>query len=243
MEIKKKVVHVGPKFLSFINVQLNTLRGYDLMALELLQNADDAKAKKITFNICDDALYVKLANNMDHLAAHDAASKISTKPELLKHMGFRDLESLLQFVDDSSYEEFSTLRDEVKFFLDRRDKYFQKEMDEFEVASIMVGRYSEFTTFIPVYYVDGKNIGTTNINTLSFDIRPENQKPYNAYALVILMVMAGGSDSVQISQWNLYTQDANSSTSNEAMIDSKLGYTTLNNCQSYALDNNYQYYV
>ena len=59
MEIKKKVVHVGPKFLSFINVQLNTLRGYDLMALELLQNADDAKAKTITFNICDDALYVE----------------------------------------------------------------------------------------------------------------------------------------------------------------------------------------
>jgi hypothetical protein len=27
------------------------------------------------------------------------------------------------------------LRDEVKFFLDRRDKYFQKEMDEFERAS------------------------------------------------------------------------------------------------------------
>ena len=93
------------------------------------------------------------------------------------------------------------------------------------------------------YYVDGQNIGTTNINTLSFDIKPENQKPYNAYALVIVMVMAGGSDSVQISQWNLYIQDANSSTSNEAMIDSKLGYTTLSNCQSYALDNNYQYYA
>jgi hypothetical protein len=60
---------------------------------------------------------------------------VKDKPELLKHMGFRDLESFLQFVDDSSYEEFSTLRDEVKFFLDRRDKYFQKEMDEFERAS------------------------------------------------------------------------------------------------------------
>ena len=35
---------------------------------------------------CDDALYVKLANNMDHLAAHDAALKICTKPELLKQI-------------------------------------------------------------------------------------------------------------------------------------------------------------
>jgi hypothetical protein len=60
---------------------------------------------------------------------------VKDKPELLKHMGFRDLESFLQFVDESSYEEFSTLRDEVKFFLDRRDKYFHKEMDEFERAS------------------------------------------------------------------------------------------------------------
>jgi len=60
---------------------------------------------------------------------------VKDKPELLKHMGFRDLESFLQFVDESSYEEFSTLRDEVKFFLDRRNKYFHKEMDEFERAS------------------------------------------------------------------------------------------------------------
>jgi hypothetical protein len=60
---------------------------------------------------------------------------VKDKPELLKHMGFRDLESFLQFVDESNYEEFSTLRDEVKFFLDRRDKYFHKEMDEFERAS------------------------------------------------------------------------------------------------------------
>jgi hypothetical protein len=60
---------------------------------------------------------------------------VKDKPELLKHMGFRDLESFLQFVEESSYEEFSTLRDEVKFFLNRRDKYFQKEMDEFERAS------------------------------------------------------------------------------------------------------------
>ena len=53
-----KRVHVGPKFLNFINIQLNTLRGYDLLALELLQNADDARASEIIFNICDDALIV-----------------------------------------------------------------------------------------------------------------------------------------------------------------------------------------
>ena len=93
------------------------------------------------------------------------------------------------------------------------------------------------------YYVDGQSIGTTNINTLSFDIKPEKQKPYSAYAMVIIVVMAGGSDSVQIAEWNLYTQPTTSSVSSDAMIDSKLGYTTLSNCQSYALDNNYEYYA
>ena len=29
-----------------------------------------------------------------------------------------------------------------------------QERDEFEVATVIVGRWSEFTTFIPVYYVD-----------------------------------------------------------------------------------------
>ena len=60
---------------------------------------------------------------------------VTNKLELLKHMGFKDLESFLQFVDDSTYEEFSELRDEVRFFLNRRNKYFQKEMDEFQRAS------------------------------------------------------------------------------------------------------------
>lgn len=35
---------------------------------------------------CDDSLYVKLANNKDHLTAHDAALKISNKPELLNQV-------------------------------------------------------------------------------------------------------------------------------------------------------------
>jgi hypothetical protein len=69
---------------------------------------------------------------------------VKDKPELLKHMGFRDMESFIQFVDDSSYEEFSTLRNEVKFFLDRRNKYFEKEMDEFERASQDLSRDEGF---------------------------------------------------------------------------------------------------
>jgi hypothetical protein len=44
--------------------------------------------------------------------------------------------------------------------IDGEDKVFKitKEQDEYEVATRIVDRYSEFTCFIPVYYVDGKNM-------------------------------------------------------------------------------------
>ena len=44
--------------------------------------------------------------------------------------------------------------------IDGEDKTFKitQERDEYEVADIIVNRYNEFTTFIPVYYVDGKNM-------------------------------------------------------------------------------------
>ena len=44
--------------------------------------------------------------------------------------------------------------------IDGEDKVFKitKEQDEYEVARIIVNRFIEFTTFIPVYYVDRKNM-------------------------------------------------------------------------------------
>lgn len=44
--------------------------------------------------------------------------------------------------------------------IDGEDKVFKitQERDEYEVANIIVDRYNDFTTFIPVYYVDGKNM-------------------------------------------------------------------------------------
>ena len=59
-------------------------------------------------------------------------AKVQEKPELLKHMNFRNIEDLLDYIDNANYEEFSQLRDEVNHFISRRKKYFQSEMDEFE---------------------------------------------------------------------------------------------------------------
>ena len=44
--------------------------------------------------------------------------------------------------------------------IDGEDKVFKitKEQDEYAVADIIVNRYTEFTTFIPVYYVNGRDM-------------------------------------------------------------------------------------
>lgn len=48
----------GQDLIGGLSAHLKSLQGYDVMALELLQNADDAKATKIVFDICDDGLRV-----------------------------------------------------------------------------------------------------------------------------------------------------------------------------------------
>ena len=62
-------------------------------------------------------------------------AQVQEKPELLKHMNFRNMDDLLDYIDNANYEEFSQLRDEVNHFINRRKKYFQTEMDEFERAA------------------------------------------------------------------------------------------------------------
>lgn len=62
-------------------------------------------------------------------------AQVQEKPELLKHIQFRNMDDLLDYIDQATYEEFSQLRDEVNHFIDRRKKYFQNEMDEFERAA------------------------------------------------------------------------------------------------------------
>lgn len=61
---------------------------------------------------CDDSLYVKLANNMDHLAAHDAALKISNKPELLKQVKLHWHASVRSILKQD--EEYESLKNRLK---------------------------------------------------------------------------------------------------------------------------------
>ena len=88
---------------------------------------------------------------------------------------------------------------------------------------------------------------TTNYNISKLTFKIANPQPYSAYAIIIVTV---GDNSapvdqktcVQISSWNLYTNNNTNSAETNGMIDSGLGATTIENCQNYALDNGYQYY-
>lgn len=78
--------------------------------------------------------------------------------------------------------------------------------------------------------------------------RISNPNNYNSYAIIV--TVAGNSSaakgtrgSVQISTWNLYSNSVDSG-KQSAMIFNKneIGYTSFNNCASYALDNGYKYF-
>ena len=61
--------------------------------------------------------------------------QVKNIPELLKHMHFKSINELEQYIEEANYEDFIELRDEVNKFIQRRKKYFQSEMDEFERAA------------------------------------------------------------------------------------------------------------
>lgn len=57
-----------------IRAHLQGLQGYDTMALELIQNADDAKAKQIIFDVLDDGLFIWNSGNFSY------CGDLKTKP-------------------------------------------------------------------------------------------------------------------------------------------------------------------
>jgi len=78
---------------------------------------------------------------------------------LLREIKDTDLDRILTKIKNKQFRFFAAGDNGRVYEIDGEDKLFKitKEMDEFEVASIIVGRYAEFTTFIPVYYVTDAN--------------------------------------------------------------------------------------
>jgi hypothetical protein len=73
----------------------------------------------------------------------DIIKIIKDKPEILKHLGFRDLGSVKHYIKGVNQEDLNELRNDIQDFLDERKKYFEKEMDEFERAAQDLSRNEE----------------------------------------------------------------------------------------------------
>jgi len=80
--------------------------------------------------------------------------------QLLREMSEQDLNRCLDKIRNNQFRLIGAGDNGRVYEIDGEDKTFKitKEQDEYEVADIIVNRYNEFTTFIPVYYVDGKNM-------------------------------------------------------------------------------------
>jgi len=75
---------------------------------------------------------------------------------LLRELAEPEIDQLLRKIINKQFRFFASGDNGRIYEIDGEDKLFKitREIDEFEVASIIVGRYTEFTTFIPVYYVN-----------------------------------------------------------------------------------------
>ena len=67
-----------------------------------------------------------------------------------------DIRRLLSKINNNEYRFFDQGDNGRVYEIDGEDKLFKitNESDEFDVATVIVGRGSEFSTFIPIYYVD-----------------------------------------------------------------------------------------
>jgi len=79
---------------------------------------------------------------------------------LLKELSESDIQRCLDKIQNKQFRLIGAGDNGRVYEIDGEDKTFKitQEQDEYKVAAIIVNRYTEFTTFIPVYYVDGKNM-------------------------------------------------------------------------------------
>jgi len=95
---------------------------------------------------------------------------------LLREMNDDELQRLLGKIKNKQFKFLGQGDNGRVYEIDGEDKVFKitKERDEYQVADRIVNRYSEFTTFIPIYYVNGTDMYImANADTLPQTIRRE----------------------------------------------------------------------
>lgn len=80
--------------------------------------------------------------------------------QILREMSSPDIRQCLDKIQRKQFRLIGAGDNGRVYEIDGEDKVFKitKEQDEYAVAERVVDRYKAFTCFIPVYYVDGKNM-------------------------------------------------------------------------------------
>jgi hypothetical protein len=116
---------------------------------------------------------------------------IKKVPELLVHLKFPSIEDLEEFLLEADYDEFAQLQDEVEYFMKRRKKYLQSEMDEIERAAQDLNRDENINVSVNDIYQAFDNSRETTIpdevwsnleNTESNQIKKGDMKSVMALA-------------------------------------------------------------
>ena len=83
-----------------------------------------------------DKLYESLITELSpkSTGVEEVMSMFKKKPELIKHLGFRNMDAVKYFIQAADYDDFEELRDDIEKFLEMRNNYFEKEMDEIQRA-------------------------------------------------------------------------------------------------------------
>jgi hypothetical protein len=83
-----------------------------------------------------DKLYESLITELSpkSTGVEEVMTIFKKKPELIKHLGFRNMAAVKYFIEAADYDDFEELRDDIEKFLEMRNNYFEKEMDEIQRA-------------------------------------------------------------------------------------------------------------
>ncbi len=95
--------------------------------------------------------------------------------QLLRELSEKEIDRILDKIKNKEFRLIAGGDNGRVYEIDGEDKVFKvtTERDEYEVAKIITGRWNEFTTFIPVYYVNDKEHMFIMANA---DILPESDK-------------------------------------------------------------------
>jgi len=79
---------------------------------------------------------------------------------LLAEIDSKDLNRILQKIKNKQFTLFGQGDNGRVYEIEGEDKLFKitTETEEYRVAEQIIDKYSKYTTFIPVYYVDGNNM-------------------------------------------------------------------------------------